>query len=342
MPVRVGHEVDHDPFHPARVGLHHLGVPGRDEGRGPGPAHDVGDQLAERHRVGPGPFGPGVEPGDFQQVLDQPVQGPGPVAYESGGLVVLREQSGGGGQAHQRGAQFVCDVRRESPFALQFALQGGGHLVHGRRHLGDLVPGPAAGADPGVEVAVGDGLGGTGAPAQPAVHRLGGQGGERYDDQEGGEHGLDDAAVQELQAAHLGAHVRPRDEHPVARDGHGRPQPVPVGGFAVVPSRIGGVRVLGGQRPRERRVQLLRREDLDVERRAARTGVLALGGLQPRADAFESGPVAALRHRLVDEYADHRGHRAAGGRGQGGDLPAQGARVEECHVPTGPQSRTSL
>lgn len=57
------------------------------------------------------------------------------------------------------------------------------------------------GTDTGVQVAFGDLAGGAGAVAQSAVHRLGGEGGEGDDHGQGREDGLDDAAVEELEAA---------------------------------------------------------------------------------------------------------------------------------------------
>ncbi|SCF84700.1 hypothetical protein GA0115255_108611 [Streptomyces sp. Ncost-T6T-2b] len=168
MPVGVGDEVDHDPLDPARVGLHHLGVHRADAGVRARTPHHVGDQFAQRNRVEAGPLGARVQAGDLQQVLDQRVQGPQPVPYETGRLVVLGQQPGGGDQTHQRGAQFVRDVGGEASLVLQLALEGGGHVVDGRRHLGDLVAGPPGRADPGVQVAVGDAAGGTGPVAAAA------------------------------------------------------------------------------------------------------------------------------------------------------------------------------
>lgn len=181
--------------------------------------------------------------------------------------------------------------------------------------------------------------------AQPPVDRFGGEGGERDDEDQGGEDGFHDAAVQELEAPDLGAHVVPDDEDLIVADGHGAPHPVPVGRLDVVPGGVSavGVRTAPGEVARQRSGQLGPGPYVDVGRCRPRTGELPLGRDQPGEGPVVADAQPALPGRVVHQEADHGRDRAARGGGQGGDLPAQGAGIEEVHgVHAAAQPRTSL
>ena len=87
-----------------------------------------------------------AEAGQVEQVLDQPGQADGlGVDAEQGAAALGRVVDGAVEQrlgvaldGGERGLELVADAGQERPLLALGPLQAGGHVVEGRRHLGDL------------------------------------------------------------------------------------------------------------------------------------------------------------------------------------------------------------